>query len=243
MKRFFLICGALLPFASTFVQAAPVLVVGTPADCILAASCSASVPTPYFNNGMITFASGWPTTTFTSFTSGATTISSPDTLTVEPYSTQSNPNYLVDNGTGGDGDGTANITISLADGVTGIGVGIADSDMEYVDGVYTDTPVPIYLQALGAGGVALGSVFEVTIPENTPNSGNGYFAVEDTTADIYGLQIVENYQTTVDTSGLGLDYSGLAIADVQSTPEPSTFVLLFGGVAAMGARRLMRKKA
>jgi hypothetical protein len=155
---------------------------------------------------------------------------------VEPYSTQSNPNFLFDNGAGGDGDGTANITIGVTAGVVAIGVGIADSDTIGGQPEPTDPPVNIQLQPLGSGGSDLGPAFTVTIPENTVNAGNGYFVVEDTTPGLFGLQIIQNSFSSETLN------SGLAIADVQVSPEPSTFLLLIGGVAIIGSYRL-RKKA
>src|ERR1700689_747932 len=111
-----------------FVQAGPVLVNGTPGDSSLA---TPSGPSPNLNNILLTFASLTDGTTYTNadpFSQSGVTISSPDGLTVLPYSTQSNPNYLYDDGANGDGDGTADIIIKLTSGVTAIGVGIADAD-------------------------------------------------------------------------------------------------------------------
>lgn len=116
-------------------------------------------------------------------------------------------------------NGTADITIDLSRGTSAIGIGIADSD-----------PVSITLQALAANGSALGSPFSVTIPETGPNPGNGYYVVEDSTPDIFGLTIT---QTAASTS-----YSGLAIDDLQTAPEPSTVLLLTAGVALLGFARL-----
>lgn len=53
-------------------------------------------------------------------------------------------------------------------------------------------PVTITLQALNSAHTALGCAFTITIPENTLNPGNGYYVIEDTTADIYGLQITQS---------------------------------------------------
>jgi hypothetical protein len=133
------------------------------------------------------------------------TITSPDGLYAIPYSTQSGLNELFDNSP----DGSANITISYVPGTAAIGVGIADGD---TDG--SGDPVSIGLQALNSTGGDLGSAFTVTIPETSLNPGNGYFVVEDTTPDIYGLQI-----TTAATG-----QSGLSIDDVQVAPEPSTLL-------------------
>jgi hypothetical protein len=211
------LCSCLLLLTPLFARADS-LIVGTPGDDLLATPTG---PSPNLGGTLLTFSNLTPGSTFASSTyaSQGITISSPDGLIVEPYSTQSNPNFLFDNSP----DGTANITISLAYGVNAIGVGIADSD----------SPANIMLQALGAGGVDLGSPFAVTIPETTVNPGNGYYVVEDTTADIRGLQITE-------TLG-GPSYSGLAIADVQVAPEPSSWVLLAGGLAMIGFYRLLKR--
>jgi hypothetical protein len=211
------LCSCLLLLTPLLAQADS-LIVGTPGDDLLA---TPSGPSPNLGGTLLTFANLAPDSTFnpTTYASEGITISSPDGLIVLPYSTQSNPNYLFDNST----SGTANITISLTYGVAAIGVGIADSD----------SPTNIMLQALGAGGVDLGSAFAVTIPENTVNPGNGYYVVEDTTADIHGLQITE-------TDG-GANYSGLAIADVQIAPEPSSWVLMAGGLSLIGLYRLLKR--
>jgi hypothetical protein len=197
------------------------LVTGTPGDDLLATPTG---PSPNFGDVLLTFSTLTDGTTYTTadpLVQDGVTISSPDGLTVEPYSTQSNPNFLFDDSS----DGSADITISLANGVGAIAVGIADSD----------SPANIELQVLGAGGVDLGSPFAVTIPETTVNPGNGYFAVEDTNPNIYGLRITE--------TDSGPDYSGLAIADVQVTPEPSSLPFLAGGIMAIFGFYRLRKKA
>jgi len=145
---------------------------------------------------------------------------------VYPYSTESGPNELFDNSV----DGSADIDIDYAPGATAIGVGIADSDI-----TAGGSPVTIYLQALNSSGAGFGTLFSVTLPETDPNPGNGYFVIEDTTPDIYGVQITQ----PVGNSAL---YSGLAIDDVQVAPEPSSFVLLTAAAALFGAFR-MRQRA
>ncbi|HEY6341984.1 MAG TPA: PEP-CTERM sorting domain-containing protein [Bryobacteraceae bacterium] len=218
MKIHLPLCSCLLLLTPLIAQADS-LIVGTPGDALLA---TPSGPSPNFGGTLLTFSNLTPFSTFnpSTYASEGITISSPDGLLVLPYSTQTNPpNELFDNSS----NGTANFTISLASGTTGIGVGIADSD----------SLVNIVLQALGAGGVDLGSAFAVTIPETTVNPGNGYFVVEDTTADIRGLQITQ----TIGSS----NYSGLAIADVQVAPEPSSWVLLAGGLAMIGFYRLLKR--
>jgi hypothetical protein len=211
--------GCLLLLTPLIAQAIPVLVAGTPGNSQLATPTG---PSPNLGSLLLSFSELTPFSTFSpsTYASRGVTISSPDGLIVEPFSTQSNPNFLFDNSP----NGSANITISLAFGTAAIGVGIADSD----------SPTNIELQALGAGGVDLGSPFSVTIPETTVNPGNGYFVVEDTTADIHGLQITQ--------TDSGADYSGLAIADVQAVvPEPSSFLLVPGALAIIGFWRLRKK--
>jgi hypothetical protein len=211
------LCGCLL-LLTPFLAQADSVIVGTPGDALLA---TPSGPSPNFGGTLLTFSNLTPFSTFnpSTYASEGITISSPDGLIVLPYSTQSVPNELFDDSS----NGTANITITLAGGVAGIGVGIADSD----------SPTNIMLQALNASGGNLGSAFAVTIPETTVNPGNGYYVVEDTTADLYGLKITE-------TLG-GASYSGLAIADVQVAPEPSSWVLLAGGLAMIGLYRLLKR--
>ena len=215
-------------------QATPIWNVGTPANAY--SLPPTTKPTPNLG-GLVNFDSLAACATFPIPATGCTnvsgntyssevTISSGDGLYVIPYSAQSAPNELYDNGIGG----TANLTISLAGGASAMGVGIADSD-EDING----NPVNIFLQALGAGGVNLGVADEITISETNSNPGNGYLYVTDTTPDIYGIQITQS----VSNPSL---YSGLAIDDVAATPEPSTFLLLIGGGLAMvGSSRLRRK--
>ena len=64
-------------------------------------------------------------------------------------------------------------------------------------------------------------------------AGNGYFLLEDTTSDIFGLQISQPI-------GNAALFSGLAIDDVQAAPEPSTFMLLIAGAAIAGFIRLRK---
>lgn len=215
------LCSFLLLLAP-FIAQADMLITGTPGDDLLATPTG---PIPNLGGILLTFSTLTDGTVFNTYTSQGVTISSPDGLEVEPYSTQSNPNFLVDLGSNGQQDlGNANTTISVSSGVNAIGVGIADSD----------TGANIMLQALGAGGVDLGSPFAVTITESGPNPGNGYFVVADTTADIYGLQITETNIT---------DQSGLAIADVQVVPELPSWLLLAVAMAMMGSYRLLLKRA
>lgn len=195
-------------------NAAPVLTTGTPANSYLSTPTAAkpSVGT-LFNFDSLT-----PGSTFSSFTyaTKGVTISSPDGLLVEPFSTETAPNELFDNSA----NGSANISIKTF-GTNGIGIGIADSD-----------PVTITLQALNANGVGFGSLFSVTLSGNTANPYNGYFVISDTSADIYGLQILQSTGNA--------NYSGLAIDDLQVAPEPSTLALLSGGLL-LGISRLRKR--
>jgi PEP-CTERM motif len=213
--------SSLLLVTALAAQASPVLIVGTPGNSQLATPTG---PSPILGN-LINFDSLTPFSTFVPSTytaDGITSISSPDGLEVLPYSTQSFPNELFDESA----DGTANITIDLATGIRAIGIGIADSD-----------PVDITLQALGAGGVDLGSPFVIDLAttESTVNTGNGYYAVEDSSKDIYGLRITQSTGNA--------NYSGLAIDDLQTTatPEPSSALLLTAGLAIFGYFRLRRR--
>jgi hypothetical protein len=197
-------------------QAGPVLITGTPADAYSLPNTSVS---PNLHGILLNFDNLTPLATYSTYTSGGVSISSPDGLEVLPYSSQSAPNELFDDSAAG----SANITIATTNGSTAFGVGIADSDA-----------VTITLQALNSVGTVFGPAFNLTIPETGANPGNSYYVVQDTTADIYGLRITQPLSSA--------NYSGLAIDDVQVAPEPSTFMLLAAGAAIFGARQL-RKRA
>lgn len=223
MKINLLFCSSFLLLASTLAYAGPVLIIGNPGDSSLSKNPG---PTPALGD-LVNFDNLAANSTFVPNTyaaKGYSSISSPDGLTVIPFSTQdsSGLNELFDDSS----DGTANITIDLSFGTSAIGVGIADSD-----------PVSITLQALNASGGDLGPAFSVNLPEteSQTNFGNGYYAIEDTTNDIFGLQITQTVSDPV-------DFSGLAINDLQTAPEPSTLLLLTAGAAILGAVRL-RKRA
>ena len=226
MKLKPLLYTSLLLMTALAVQASPVLILGTPGDDLLATPTG---PSPNLGGLLFTFSSLTPFSTFNPTTyasaSQGVTISSPDGLLVLPFSTQSNPNYLFDNST----EGTADITISAAGGAGAIGVGIADSD----------DPINVVLEALGAGNSDLGTFNVTTDVVNAesegPNPGNTYFVVKDTTPDIYGLVI-----TQTDASELN---SGLAIADVQVTPEPSSLAFMVAGILAIVGCSRLRKRA
>ena len=208
-------------FVAVSSNAAPVLGTGTAGNAALKTG-----PSPSFGE-IFNFDSLTANSTFSPGTYAAqgVNISSPDGLVVYPYSTQSGPNYLFDNSAAG----SANIVIKTF-GVSEIGIGIADSDVSA-----TNVPVTISLQALNSSGVGFGSIFNVTITDTGINAGNGYVTLSDSTADIYGLQILQ----PVSNAAL---YSGLAIDDLQVAPEPSTWALLGAGALLAGATRL-RKRA
>jgi hypothetical protein len=212
--------SALLLLTPCIAQAGPVLIVGTPGDADLSKNPG---PSPALGN-LINFDSLTAFSTFapSTYASQGVTISSPDGLTVYPFSTQSGPNELFDDSS----DGTANVTVALDFGTSAIGIGIADSD-----------PVSVTLQALAANGSNLGSAFSINLAttESAVNTGNGYYVLEDTTSDIFGLRITES----VGNASL---FSGLAIDDLQTAPEPSSILLMTAGVAILGCFRL-RKRA
>jgi hypothetical protein len=182
------------------------------------------------------YGSGMDCPTFNSsqYASQGVAISSPDGLLIYPFSTQTAGEIeLFDPGATNSStcvstsscDGTANITISLAGGVNNLAVGISEFD----------NPLSLTIEALGAGMTDLGSMnvsAAVVAAESATNTGNTYFVAEDTTPGIFGLKITQTTAT---------DGSGLAIAEVEASPEPSTFLLLIGGGLAMiGATRLRR---
>jgi hypothetical protein len=216
-----LLCSSCLLLISALAQASPLLIVGTPGDAMLS---KPTAPSPALGN-LINFDSLTAFTAFAplTFASQGVTISSPDGLVVLPFSTQSGPNELFDDSS----DGSADITIDLDLGVTAIGIGIADSD-----------PVSITLQALAANGSDLGAAFTIPLSttENAVNTGNGYYVLEDNTSDIFGLKITQ-------TEGNAADFSGLAIDDLQTTPEPSGSLLLALGAAMILVSFRLRKRA
>jgi hypothetical protein len=217
------LCGLFLLLTSMFAQANPVLITGSPSDSYN--SPAITKPSPNSGGSLLNFDGLTPFAIFPSHSSQGITISSPDGLEVIPYSTQSGPNELFDNSS----NGSASIFINLSVGSGFLGVGIADSDI-----TTGAAPVTLTLQPLTNTGTALGSAFTVTIPQTGANPGNGYFMVRDTTADIFGLQISQPTGNA--------NFSGLAIDDVQAAPEPSTFLLLVGGLTIPALFRL-RKRA
>ncbi len=209
-----IIIGSLL--ASGMLVQATTLITGTPRN---GASASSTSPTPSFGT-LYNFDSLTPNSTFAPATYAAqgVNISSPDGLVVLPFSTQSGPNELFDNSA----NGTADITIKVSTATDEIGIGIADAD-----------GVPITLQALTLTGADLGSAFTVNIPSNTVNPFNGYYVITDTSNDIGGLQILQ--------STGNVNFSGLAIDDLQVAPEPASFALGVAGVVVFGALRRRRR--
>ena len=220
-----------LPMYSAFLlltalgaQAGPVLIRVTPGDSLLSTPTG---PSPRLAN-LLNFDGLTPFSTFspsTFLSEGVSSISSPDGLLVEPFSTQSAPNELFDDSS----DGSANITIDLTGGTNAIGIGIADSDGEVVPSL------TITLQALAQNGTALGSAFVINLAntENLINTGNGYYVLADTTNDIFGLQITQSVGNA--------NFSGLAIDDLATAPEPSSFLLLAAGVAIFASFKLLKR--
>jgi hypothetical protein len=217
MKISLLLCCTTIVLAATTARADSIAI-GTPGDSLLSTPTG---PSPKLGT-LINFDSLVAFASAPSFTVGGATFSSPDGLEVLPFSSQSFPMELFDMSS----DGTANITIKLPVGVGAIGVGIADSD-----------PVFVTFQALNALGVPFGSIFteDLSATESTINTGNGYYVISDTFADIYGLQIKQ-------LAGDPASFSGLAIDDVATTaPEPGTLVLGLTGLAAMLKARKLRR--
>lgn len=206
-----ILCGVSLALAALAAHATPTLTVGTPGDSMLS---TPSQRTPVLGGTFLNFDSLTPFATYSTYSSNGISISSPDGLQVLPYSTQSGPNELFDTSS----DGSADITISLASPSSALAFGIADSD-----------PVSLTIQAIGANGALLGSAFteNLATTESATNTGNGYYILQDTSSDIYGLVLT---QATGDPS-----YSGLALDDVQiaPTPEPSTLSLMGLGASSM----------
>ena len=223
MKIKYLLCGACFLLATSMANADPIIVIGTPADTLMGVPAAS----PAWGDNVENFNSLVPFTTYSTYTSGTTSISSPDGLVVLPNSTQIAPNELFDNSP----NGSANITISSSYPVCAIAVGIADLD---------PNPVMVTLQALGAGGADLGSPFTVNIlaTGSQTDPGNGYYVVEEPTAIIWGLQITQPVGNP--------SYSGLAIDEVQTTPEPPSFVFMASGLLALlffaSFRRLNEQK-
>jgi hypothetical protein len=218
LKKNLVICSTVLLFLTALANAGTLsIAVGTPANSQLSPPSSPSTDLKgikiNFDN-LVAFAP------FSTYTSNGVSIASPDGLEVLPFSTQSGPMEMFDNSP----TGMANILISYALGTNAIGVGIADSD-----------PVSVTFQALDRNGIVIGSFTQnLAATESPVNTGNGYYVVQDTTPDIYGLRITQSTGNA--------NFSGFAIDDVQvATPEPCTFLLLTAGAAVIGLSRRGRR--
>lgn len=219
-----IVCGFCFLLTAMAAKATPVLTVGTPANNQLSTPTSAS---PQLGGTTLKFDTLTPFTSYSSYSSNGVTISSPDGLLVLPYSTQSGPNELYDNSA----DGSASLLISLASGTTAIGIGIADSD-----------PVTLSFQALGANGALLGSAIleNLLVTQNAINTGNGYYVLQNTTADIYGLRITEAVGNA-NYSGLAIDDVQVAATPVAATPEPASLSLLALGLCGLAGFTYVRR--
>lgn len=153
---------------------------------------------------------------------GLVSISDPSGLFVQPYSTQSEPDFVTNGNAITNGE--ADITLALSHSVSFIGVGIGDAD-----------GVPITLNLLGASGTIASET--INLPTDTQNPYNGYYAFLDTTADITGLSIIQATDLT------GSSPSGLAIDDVQFAPEPGSFLLIGAGGLALAAFRFRKRSS
>jgi hypothetical protein len=152
---------------------------------------------------------------------GVASISDPSGLFVQPFSTQSGPNFLTNGNASINGE--ANITIRLANPVNAIGIGLADAD-----------GVPITLNLLGASGIL--ATQTVMLPANTQNPFNAYYAFFDSSNDIFGLSIIQS------TDLSGKFPSGLAIDDLQEGPEPASIALLTSGGLLLGFSLLRKRR-
>ncbi len=135
MKCKWMLCGLPFLLAATVAHAVPVLTVGVPGDSLLS---TPTKPSPNLGTStLLNFDALVPYASYSTYSSGGVSISSPEGLVVYPFSTQSGPNELYDNSA----LGSASILITSATAVAEIGVGIADSDA-----------VNVVFQAIGAGG-------------------------------------------------------------------------------------------
>lgn len=217
MRLNFLFTSAIL-IATASLSQADTIIVGTAGNSTLS---TPTKPSPSVGS-IISFSSLADGGVLSSVTTGGLTVSSPDGVQVIPYSTMYNtPNEIFD----ASSTGTANLTLKLSGGVNEVGVGVADDD-----------GTTITIEALNASGGLLGTAFTENLANTADVNGNSYFAIADTSYDIYGLKILE-------TVG-NVNYSGLAIGDVEvaPTPEPAAFLLLGTGLALFGGLRF-RKKA
>ena len=217
MCKTLLFCGSFL-ISAVLSSAAVSIAVGTPGNSSLATPTG---PSPSFGT-LVNFDNlAQSSSPAASLTAGPITISSPDGVSVIPFSSMSSPNEVQDNGA----DGVANLTIKLNSQTNELGVGVSDLD-----------GVSVTVQALGSNGLPLGSSFVENLNNTNDINGDSYFVLSDTSYDIYGLKITQTASNA--------NYSGLAIDDVQVAPipEPSGFALFGAGLAVLGGLGL-RKRA
>ena len=217
MRKTLLFCGSFL-ISSVLSSAAVSIAVGTSGNSSLATPTG---PSPSFGT-LVNFDNlAQSASPVASLTAGPITVSSPNGVSVIPYSSMSSPNEVQDNGV----NGVANLTIKLNNQTNELGVGVSDLD-----------GVSVTVQALGSNGLPLGSSFVENLNNTNDINGDSYFVLSDTSYDIYGLKITQTASNA--------NYSGLAIDDVQFAPipEPSGFALFGAGLAVLGGLRL-RKKA
>lgn len=217
MKSRIGLCCVSLALAAPIAKAQITVTPGTPADSTFSTPKPAS---PNLGGTDLNFDGLTPYSSFPSYSSGGVTISSPDGLTVFPFSSQSAPNELFDSSA----DGSANITIALNQANDAIGFGVADSD-----------GVDLTINALGASGNTLESFTEFLDPNAGPvnEPGNFYFVVSDSVSGLYGVQLM-----VAAPAGGG---SGLAIDDVQVAPEPSSLALLATGLSSLAGFGAFRR--
>jgi hypothetical protein len=213
-----LIGASALLLSACFLSSAATLVTGTSNS----SDNSTGAPTglsPVFGT-LINFDNLTPNTLLSSSAyaaSGVTSIAATNgtvALSAVPFSGQSQPNYI-----GPANFSNIDILITLSQSTSEIGVGLlAGSSNNFT------------LRALGAGNSLVGT-FAITVPSDGVRALNAYYAIQDSVASIQSLEIVGNG---------GID--DLQFATATAVPEPTSFGLIGGGVALMGAIAARRRK-